>query len=115
MKTLKYSPDYKEKIAKMRKYLDSQFGDAKRKEIFSAINNRIQSIRKHEDIGISVRDMFGVDTDYQYIYAVKNYVFFRIDETQIYIVNIYDEREDFMWKLFGIKTTPQETEDYWKE
>ncbi len=115
MKTLKYSPDYKDKILKMKRYLDSQFGKSKRVEIFTRINDRIQSIRDHEDIGISVKDMLGVDTEYQYIYAARNYIFYRIDDAQIYIVNIYDEREDFMWKLFGIKTTSQETEDYWKE
>ena len=31
----------------------------------------------------------------------------------IRIINIYHEREDFMWLLFGIDTTPQETIDYW--
>lgn len=115
MKKIRYSQDYKEKIQKMRRYLDAQFGNAKRVEIFKTINSRIKSIREHEDIGISVREMFNVDTDYQYIYAAKNYIFYRIDETDIYIVNIYDEREDFMWKLFGIRTLSQETEDYWKE
>lgn len=115
MKKIRYSQDYKEKISKMRRYLDAQFGNARRLEIFNTINRRIKSIREHEDIGISVREMFNVDTDYQYIYAAKNYIFYRIDETDIYIVNIYDEREDFMWKLFGIRTLSQETEDYWKE
>ena len=27
----------------------------------------------------------------------------------------YNEKEDFMWLLFGIDTTPQETLDYWGE
>lgn len=30
-------------------------------------------------------------------------------------VNIYHEKEDFMWQLFRIDTTPQETIAYWKE
>ena len=25
------------------------------------------------------------------------------------------EKEDFMWQLFGIETTPQETIEYWEE
>ena len=27
----------------------------------------------------------------------------------------YNEKEDFMWKLFGIKTISDEIEDYWNE
>lgn len=45
----------------------------------------------------------------------KNYVFYRIEPDCLYVVNIYDEREDFMVDLFGIKTTSRETEDYWGE
>lgn len=29
--------------------------------------------------------------------------------------NLYHEKEDFMWQLFGIDTTPQDTIDYWDE
>ena len=45
----------------------------------------------------------------------KNYVFYKVKPESIYVVNIYNEREDFMMDLFGIKTTTQETEDYWDE
>ena len=50
-----------------------------------------------------------MDTDYQCIYVAKNYIFYRIDEDAIRIVKIYDEREDIMWKMFGIKTTAKKT------
>ena len=33
----------------------------------------------------------------------------------IRVINIYNEKEDFMWLLFGVDTTPQETIDYWGE
>lgn len=99
----------------MKRDLDTRFDKNVRLAVFKKINDRIQSIKENEEIGISVREMFGVDTDYQVIYAAKNYIFFRIDHEDIFIVNIYNEREDFMWKLFGIRTTSQETEDYWKE
>ena len=40
------------------------------------------------------------DCDYHYIYVARNYVFYRLDEKTIYIVNMYNEREDFMQKMF---------------
>ena len=33
----------------------------------------------------------------------------------IYVVNIYNEREDFMMDLFGISGRTQESIDYWGE
>ena len=73
MKVLRYTQDYREKIIKMRKYIDSYFGKIKRKEVFTKINSRIHEVRENENIGISVK------------------------------------------KMFRIKTTSQETEDYWGE
>ena len=33
----------------------------------------------------------------------------------IYVVNVYNEREDFMMDLFGISGRTQESIDYWGE
>lgn len=49
------------------------------------------------------------------LYVQYNYAFYRIEENVVRITDIFNKREDFMWKLFGIKTTTQETEDYWGE
>ena len=53
--------------------------------------------------------------DYRYIYAGRNYLFHRIESDKIIIAEMFDEREDFMYKLFGITTTTQEALDYWDE
>ena len=44
-----------------------------------------------------------------------NYVFYQIQADVIKIMDIYNEKEDFMWKLFGIKATAEEVENYWEE
>ena len=115
MKSIEYSPDYKEKITEIRKYLDFQFGNRTREKIMRELDAKIHLLQMHENMGISVRDNYGVDCDYLCIYAVRKYIFYRVDDDRIYIVNIYNEREDFMQKMFGIRTTSQETEDYWDE
>ena len=115
MKKLVYSPNYTEKMREIKKYLEMQFGAAVRKKVIREIGTRVRSLREYEDIGISVREMYGVDTDCLCIFEEKNYVFYKVKPESIYVVNIYNEREDFMMDLFGIKTTTQETEDYWDE
>ena len=52
--------------------------------------------------------MYGIECDYRYIYAGRNYLFYRIESDKIIIAEMFDEREDFMYKLFGIITTTQE-------
>ena len=59
--------------------------------------------------------MFDVVSDYRYIFVSRNYVFYRIEDKYIRKINLYHEKEDFMWQLFGIDTTPQDTIDYWDE
>ncbi len=115
MKELKYSPDYTEKMRGFKKYLDFRFGGDVRKRVIKEIGSRVRALREHEQLGISVRDIYGVDTDCLCIFVAKNYVFYRIEPDCIYVVNIYNEREDFMMDLFGIKSATQETDDYWGE
>ena len=115
MKKLKYSPDYVEKMRELKKYLDFQFGGDVRKKVIKEIGSRVRSLRENEQIGISVREMYGVDTECLCIFVEKNYVFYRIEPDCIYVVNIYNEREDFMMDLFGISGRTQESIDYWGE
>ena len=115
MKKIVYSPDYKEKLIDLRRNLDFQFGEDVRKRVMKALDARIKMLRTYENMGISIRTNYGVDCDYLCLYAEKNYIFYTVDEDCIYIVNMYNEREDFMQKMFGIRTTSQETEDYWGE
>ena len=49
------------------------------------------------------------------MYVQHNYAFYRIEGDVVRITDIFNEREDFMWKLFGIKTITQESEEYWGE
>lgn len=115
MKKLKYSPDYIEKMRELKKYLDFQFGGDTRKKVIKELGSCVRSLRKNEQIGISVREMYGVDTDCLCIFVAKNYVFYRIEPDCIYVVNIYNKREDFMMDLFGISERTQESVDYWGE
>ena len=108
MKKLRYSRDYYEKLQALRKYLDIRFGDSVRKEVLAKINKQVHSLRQHERSGISVRDMFGIDCEYYYIYIAKNIIFYRFDDEYIYIINMYNEREDYIQKMFGSSYRLQE-------
>ncbi len=115
MKRIVYSPDYRERLKATREWLDLRFGKNTRTRHMAEIKKRLASLKRFPTQGMSVRAMFGVDSDYEFIFVSHNYIFYYQDEEFIYIVNIYDEREDFMYKLFGIRTISEETDQYWRE
>lgn len=55
------------------------------------------------------------DCNYFMLFIEHNYFIYRITDEMIMILEIFNEKEDFMWQMFGIVTTSQETIDYWGE
>ena len=115
MKKIKYTPDAAEKLRDINRSILSEYGSKKAKTVIGNIAGTIRSLGNYEQRGPSVEKVFGVDTDYRYIFVSNNYVFYRIEADCVKIINIYNEKEDFMMLLFGIDTTPQETIEYWNE
>ena len=115
MKQIKYTPDAADKLRMIKKEVSMQYGAKKASEVVKRITTSIKDLLVNEKKGPSVEAMFGVETDYRYLVVVPNYIFYKIEDTCIKIINIYHEKEDFMWQLFGIDTTPEETVNYWNE
>lgn len=112
---ISYSPEYKRKVSELKKYLDIQFGVNVRKKVLRKITDKVHDLCEFPSRGVSLRRLYGLDTDYCYIFVGHSYIFYRYDAEYVYVVTIYNEREDYMMKLFGIRTTSQDTEDYWGE
>lgn len=112
---IKYTPDAADKLRDIKRTITLQYGGEKAKEIVEEITRAVRGLAGNEKKGPSVENMFGVLSDYRYIFVSKNYVFYDIQDDAIRVINIYHEKEDFMWFLFGIDTTSQETIDYWGE
>ena len=112
---IEYSQIVRQKMKELKENLTEQFGA---KTAFKGIKTITESVRQLSDFslkGISVSEMFGVDTDFRYLYVKKNYLFYYIEGNKIIIAEMFDEREDFMFKLFGIRSESEESADYWDE
>ena len=79
------------------------------------ITNRLHRLQEYEESGVSICNLYGIDTDYRYVFVAHNYVFYRITADSIRILNIYNEREDFMLDLFGVNSVDATGEAYWDE
>ena len=115
MKKIKYTPDAADKLRALKATISQEYGVDNARKIVKNITDAIRGLSDYEEKGPEVSKMFDVVSDYRYIFVSKNYVFYRIEEKYIRIINLYHEKEDFMWQLFGVDTTPQDTIDYWNE
>lgn len=115
MKKLIYSPDAREKLKQIKQYVTQKFGTDTANKVIKEMTKSFRDLQQFEDKGVSVESVLGIPCDYRMLYVRHNYVFYQIKADVIKITDIYNEKEDFMWKLFGIKSTTGETEDYWEE
>lgn len=79
------------------------------------ISEALSELKKFPEMGISMRKQYDLECDYYMLFVEKNYFIYRILDDMIMILEIFNEKEDFMYHLFGIVTTSQETIDYWGE
>lgn len=115
MKKLQYSPDALEKLHEIKQDITVRYGAEKAKSVIREMTRAFRDLQRFETKGPSVENLIGIPCDYRMLYIQHNYAFYRIEGDVVRITHIFNEREDFMWKLFGIKTTAQETENYWGE
>ena len=62
-----------------------------------------------------MREKYDLDCDYYMLFIEHNYFIYRIMDDMIMILEIFKEREDFMYQMFGIVTISQDTLKYWDE
>ncbi len=113
MKELQYSPDAIEKLREIEQDITIRYGQEKAKAVIREMTKAFRDLQQFENRGSSVENLIGIPCDYRMLYVQHNYAFYRIEHNAIRIIGIFNEREDFVWKLFGIKTVTQESEDYW--
>ena len=115
MKKIEYSQIVRKKIQTLKAYLSDEFGAAFSQKSIKQITTSVRNLTNFPEKGAGVSAMYDIDCDYRYIYVSHNYLFYRIEEDKIIVVEMFDERENFMYKLFGISTTSQKSVDYWDD
>ena len=112
---LKYSPDASEKLRELKKQITGSFGTLTAVKVISEITSEIRSLQDTPDKGASVEALLGISTPYRFLHIEQNYVFYRMENDTIFVVDVFNERENFLWKLFGINLRTRDSIDYWGE
>lgn len=103
------SPEALNDIEQIKDYLICQFGDNTATKNIKRVIKEIKTLGSFPLKGSGVWERYGIDSEYRYIYANKNYVFYRVDEDTVKVIRIIDARRDFLTILFG--SIPQSDEE----
>ena len=115
MRKVEYSQIVRRKMKALKMRLTGEFGSEVSKKSLKRITDAARGLGDFAEKGVLVSSMYDVECDYRYLYVGHKYLFYRIEKDKVIIVEMFDDREDFMYKLFGISTTSQESLEYWDE
>ncbi len=115
MKKIDFTPESILDLQKIKAYVEEKFGEKVADSVIKRIVNSIETLQALPDSGIDMLARYGINTDYLCLITNGNYVFYRNEYDIVKIIRVLNEKQDFLYILFGIKTTSQETEDYWGE
>lgn len=99
----------------IKKEIKGRYGKERADKFSEHISKSIAKLKNFPELGVSLRDKYELDCDYYMLFIEHNYFVYRIHDEMILVLEIFNEKEDFMFQLFGVVTTSQDTLDYWDE
>ena len=111
----KYSPDASDKLRKLNKQITDSNGKQVATRIVSRIMGEIRGLQNNPEKGPSIEALLGISTPYRFLHLQHNSAFYRIENDTVYVTDIYNEREDFMWEMFRVNLRTQDSIDFWGE
>lgn len=115
MRKIEYSQIVRRKIKELKEDLTVKYGEEFSKKTVGEITTVIRRLEEFGQSGVRICEIYEIETDYYYLFVNHNYFIYRIEPDKIIIANIFNEKEDFMMKLFGLSGRTQESIDYWGE
>lgn len=101
MVKISYSPEALKDLKNIKENVINEFGDIVAKKVITEITTNIRRLEVFPLSGVNLSKNIDVTTDYYYIFTLKNYVFYRIEQDFIYVVRILNEKQEYMQQLFG--------------
>ena len=115
MNKLVYSPIVRNKLNALKSWLTDHFDTETTASVLTGLTADADRLKEFEKSGTNIAEVYGIDTDYWYLFTHQHYLVYRIEPGKVTIVQMFHEREDFMMKLFGISGRTQESIDFWGE
>lgn len=112
---IKYSPDVSEKLKELKIQITNTSGKSVATKIVSKISSSIRGLQENPEKGALVENLLEIPTPYRFLHVERNYVFYRVENDTVYVTDIYNEREDFMRRMFHVNLRTRDSFDFWGE
>ena len=104
--TLRYSPQAVRDLQEIRDYIRKVLHNpSASKRISKKLMDSCGHLKEHPQLGASVEEKTGSQTDLRYLLCEKYIIFYRIDGNIISVVRVLDGRQDYLHILFGSDDT----------
>ena len=98
-----YAPEALADLQNIKESVIEKFADAQLAEqVLRTIMKSIQNLEIFPGMGTELSLDISGDTGYRYLFVKKNYIFYRTEKNNIYIVRILNEKQDYTRILFGV-------------
>lgn len=114
MKKVIYSDTIIRKLQILKNFLAEEYSDKKSDIVLKDIMEKLDNLGIFSS-GESVEKRFGIKCDYMYLYIKPNFYFYNEQSEKIEILDMFNEKEDFIFALFNIPMRSQDSIDYWGE
>lgn len=117
MRNVIFETEVKNQLLDLKNYLIESQGDTKGLKTFKEIMSSIDNLGIFDSIGSNLKEKYDIDCpDNWYVLFVKmNYFIFSKTDSEIVVLKMYNNKQDFLFHIFGIEMRSQESIDYWGE
>lgn len=115
MRKVIYSDAVKSKLKSLKNRLIVIQGVKKGTKTISSIVSILDNLGEFADTGIPIREKYDVDCppNWYLLYCNRNYFVYSKSDKQISVLEMYDNRQDFINELFGIEMRSFESICFW--
>lgn len=101
MKSVLFTPDAAEDIINTRNYIADVLKNPEAADrLVQKLMDNAADLSDNPEIGMKLSSRFGIETDYRYLILDKYIIVYRIDDSNVRIIRVFNGRQDYLKDLF---------------
>lgn len=118
MLRLEYSEIVRRKLGELKSHLIQISGNRRGIHQMNELVSSIENLALFPEIGVPISILYDVEPEFKKYYVLirpRNYVIYYIEKQTVFIIELYDYREDYANLFFHVKTTNDRSDSFWDE
>lgn len=115
MLKVEYSKVVLRKLQSIKERICADFGENVATKELTHIVDTLDNLALLSNPGESMEGRYGIKTDYRYIVISPNIFIISVKNNKVIIKQVFNEKEDYIYKMFKIRMRSIESINYWGE